>query len=738
MGLGEVLGFTKTATFNATVQVHELQHVPLLHARLRAKWKFNGATTLSAPDTPDDPPPSHHGFGKRFLHPRTALHHVPSPPPAPPAPQPADNGYPLLARSGSPGRWDSGDDDLPPSGFEGFRSPSRSPPLSPDVGRTPNPNRTPGPSSTSAFAFTSPFSANAETVYAHGRGGTTDTVGTEDALNAGSTRRRGGGDLNAVQSLPGLAASAAQAHRPEPKGSTTFIPLRQHTATFNREIICPVSIPLRSLPLSSSALSASHLSTSSSSASSSTAKFQLQPSPVRLSFKQEVLTEDGKREEEALGEVILDLSQFVGQKAEEAKPRRYLLQGCKSNAVLRVTVKMELVEGEASFIAPPLRSGQVSTSSSATKGVHGSQNCPMNRSTTSREFPSFSKSHPSTTSIPRLSTSTFSTSRTGSSNGRLARTNSVSSAGSSRSQSHSAASSREYLSQHLGMSRTASANTVNGARNGRQDGKKKKKRGWHPPCRAFIFSNLTSTSDKLTPSAIPSLSFNPSSGMHTTAPGERSAAEVIDSLFNRPLRTPSWVGFSAASRPPTPSVEQGGFGPPFTSGETLGEPFELDMGSGSAGAGREHGRMGKTNRKSGQPTLSVKTGGASLGGGGGSGDGEKRGKAWSIRSGIGKHKEKQREKKEEKRDKKEKEREREMRVERYAAVPVMEAPDLQVQPPTPQPALGNQGSFTFASRSATPWRSSTLPTRPSHPPPPLPPRPHHPPSNASYYPHSRS
>jgi hypothetical protein len=72
---------------------------------------------------------------------------------------------------------------------------------------------------------------------------------------------------------------------------------------------------------------------------------------MRLSVKQEVLLEDGKREEERLGEVILDLSQFVGQKKEDARPRRYLLQDCKSNAVLRITVKMELLEGEASFVA---------------------------------------------------------------------------------------------------------------------------------------------------------------------------------------------------------------------------------------------------------------------------------------------------------------------------------------------------------------------------------------------------
>lgn len=144
--------------------------------------------------------------------------------------------------------------------------------------------------------------------------------------------------------MPSMAGVAAHAggggpHRHEPKGSTTFVPLRQHVATFSREITCPVQVPLRSL------------SSTSLSTAPRGAKYHLQPSPMRLSVKQEVLLEDGKREEERLGEVVLDLSQFVGQKKEDARPRRYLLQDCKSNAVLRVTVKMELIEGEASFIA---------------------------------------------------------------------------------------------------------------------------------------------------------------------------------------------------------------------------------------------------------------------------------------------------------------------------------------------------------------------------------------------------
>ncbi|BGP15859.1 hypothetical protein JCM10213v2_003848 [Rhodosporidiobolus nylandii] len=673
MRLGEALGFSKTATFNATIQVHELLQVPLLHAKFRIKWKFKGATSHSlleaATDDPSSPlsllphSTSHHGhgFGKRFLHPRSALHHVTSgstngtlASPSPPSGESSSGlgggyGRERSFSPGSGGRWDSGDDGDDP----GFRSPSRSPPLSPDAGRTPNPNRTPAVGG-SGFAFTSPFSPSPETLYAHGRTATMDTAATGEDSTRGA--RRGGGDLSAMHSIHGLTqggAGGGGAHRPEPRGSTSFIPLRQHTATFNREITCPVSIPLRSLP-------------SSSSSRGAAARYELQPSPVRLSLKQEVLAgadEGGKREEVRLGEVVLDLSQFVGQKNEDVRPRRYLLQDCKSNAVLRVTVRMELIEGEANFVAPPLRSGQVSAHSSVAKGLASTQNSPFNRSTAS-----LNASKPP--AAARLSTSTFSTSRTGSSSG-LARADSVSSTGSSRSQSLASSQSKERERDKLGfgMTRTASAGTVNAARNGRGKEKRGKKKGWHPPSSALAFSTLSSPSPVLFPGSLPSsLSFNPSSG--TPVSTERSATELVDQIFNRPPRAPSWVGFSAASRPTTPTVEQDG--------------FELTPASGEGRKARE--------RKS-APARGL------------SADEREKpaGKAWSIRSGIERHQERKREKREAKADAA-----AGKKVERGissadVARMATEAPSVEVQPPTPQPSLQSSGSYTsYPSRPAPP------------------------------------
>lgn len=121
--------------------------------------------------------------------------------------------------------------------------------------------------------------------------------------------------------------------RAEAKGATNLVALRNYTATFRREIHCAVAIPLRPSP--------------------STSKYQLQPCPLRLAIRQEVIEDGGKKLEVKTGEVLLDLSQFVNQKGKEGAgvTRRYLLQDCKTNATLRVTVKMQWIAGETAFVA---------------------------------------------------------------------------------------------------------------------------------------------------------------------------------------------------------------------------------------------------------------------------------------------------------------------------------------------------------------------------------------------------
>lgn len=199
--------------------------------------------------------------------------------------------------------------------------------MSPADMRTPNPNRTPSGTHPSSFAFTSPFTGNSEQIYAPNQniiGQSSSHTSTPDDSPTAHGRRRGGGDLTY------MPPAAPPQSRAEPKGATSLLPLRNHTATFSREIHCPVSIPLRSL---------------------SGGRYQLQPSPVKLSIKQEVVGDDGKKEETKTGQVLLDLSQFVGNGKGEGSPRRYLLRECKTNATLKVTVKMEFVSGEAHFVA---------------------------------------------------------------------------------------------------------------------------------------------------------------------------------------------------------------------------------------------------------------------------------------------------------------------------------------------------------------------------------------------------
>jgi hypothetical protein len=118
-------------------------------------------------------------------------------------------------------------------------------------------------------------------------------------------------------------------HRLEPKGTTNFVPLRSHTATFERTIVCPVQISARQNPQNH--------------------RYLLQPSAFKISIKQDGIDHNGHDQpEEKIGEVNLDLSQFVGK---EVKSRRFLLANCKTNSILRITVKMEFLEGENHYVA---------------------------------------------------------------------------------------------------------------------------------------------------------------------------------------------------------------------------------------------------------------------------------------------------------------------------------------------------------------------------------------------------
>ncbi|GAA5981931.1 hypothetical protein JCM10908_004672 [Rhodotorula pacifica] len=527
MRFADALGLHKSATFNATITIHELTQVPLLNAKFRIKWKFKGATTSShaGADTPNDDASSNtserhnhhhlrgvgHGLASRWLHPKSALssstsvNGISSSSSTATASATPKGHHPTGQRhrspSGSGSRFDrssSDDDDSDPNLDPDPSSPplhSRNGPFSPnagnDPGRTPNPNRTPGPAFTNSFASGS-GDRNVEFLYSSA--GDQQQQGGERDPGGSSLRRRGMSEVSLGTGLtsPTGPPAAATASGPEPRGKTAVVALRCHTATFNREVTCPVSISLR--PLADSK------------------KYQLQPSPVRLSIRQQNMAEDHKVEEEKLGEVVLDLSQ------------------------------------------PTLKSGQISSNSSsglkALAALHGS---PANRSNVS-----LGKSSQATgTSASRLSTSASSQVASSNASTHMSRTNSVSSHLSAQSSARSTPSPERTRAKHPRSS--------------------KQKKGWHPP-----HSVLSSAA---TPMILGSCG-------SSHANDQRSAAEIIDALFNRP--------------PPRESRERHG----------LGEPFDYRPAL------------------SRNPSAQTETG-ASIGSGGGGGGGRfsRARKAWSIRSG---------------------------------------------------------------------------------------------------------
>ncbi|GAA5861887.1 hypothetical protein JCM3774_001340 [Rhodotorula dairenensis] len=576
--IADALGLHKSATFNATVTIHELTQVPLLNAKFRIKWKFKGATTSShsGAETPTDDAASNqsasggghhhlHGLASRWLHPRSALSSSTS-----------VNGISSASStsttkaggstaqqqrqrspSGSGSRFERSSSDSDQDDEIDFDSePPASPPtrnglLSPapnDPGRTPNPNRTPGPNFAGAFAPSSAGGSDARNVEASYSSDVSieqKSTERENAAGTSSARRRGMSEvsLGASPTSPSPTRSVSVAG-PEPRGKTAVVSLRSHTATFNREVSCPVSISLRS--------------------DADSKKYRLQPSPVRLSVRQQNMGEEHKLEEEKLGEVVLDLSQFVprhGRSADLAKPRRYLLQGCKSNAVLRVSVKMEWLDGAQDYVAPPLKSGHMSSTSSSTglKALTALHGAPANRSAVS-----LGKNPQSNGSTSRLSTGNHSQVASSNASTSLSRTNSISSNISSPSATRSTPSPER--------ARTRYPQT--------------KKNGWHPPHSA------------LTSAAVPMIL---GSCGTTQSNDQRSAPEIIDTLFNRPA---SPVNGRTSWRDPRPPAHEG----------RLGEAFEY--------------RPGPPSREMSAQTDT----GASTSGGGGGGRFSRARKAWSIRS----------------------------------------------------------------------------------------------------------
>lgn len=324
--LGVAVGVVKSSVFIAKVEVVELAQVPLVHAKFRVKWSFKHPTTTSHVDAAE--------HALEDLRPAVHL-------PASARLPNYDGGRAIGGPEGLHRTHDSADESSASATSNSNSSvrvsrefPVRpmSPPMSPALEvRTPNPGRTPTLGNQSYFTFPNAHPFGGEPPQSRNTSDSQASItgmhNSRDSVGSTEHSHRRGATVTALDALPHPHAARA-----EPKGTTALIPLRAHTAVFRREIQCPVAIPVKALPHSS--------------------RYQLQPSPLRLAVRQEVPSDSGKKEEAKTGEVILDLSQFVGHgRSSDATPRRYLLRDCKTNATLRVTVRLEWVGGERDFVA---------------------------------------------------------------------------------------------------------------------------------------------------------------------------------------------------------------------------------------------------------------------------------------------------------------------------------------------------------------------------------------------------
>lgn len=328
MGLAEKLGIGKSATFIAKVDIVQLQQVPLVTAKFRVKWKFKGSTKHHNHSSDEDDDSSLASSNTNTTSKKPTLL-APS------------GSRPRRTSSPAPDQLDA--DYEPGVSHESPNSPSTRQFTSYDSRTaTPNPNKTPNLTTTTGVFPPTPL---------HSFSFPTDSPDPQSSSKANANANAGEGGSGASYSHPGsptthhpheLPAPKHQdsSRRPtlspsrvEPKGATDLLTLRDHTVNFNREIRCPVVIPLRTQP--------------------GTSRYVLQPLPLRLAVRQEVLGDGGRKEEVKTGEVLLDLSQFVpsGRKGVAPGPKRFLLRQCNMNATLKVTVTMEWVDGERDFVA---------------------------------------------------------------------------------------------------------------------------------------------------------------------------------------------------------------------------------------------------------------------------------------------------------------------------------------------------------------------------------------------------
>lgn len=134
--------------------------------------------------------------------------------------------------------------------------------------------------------------------------------------------------LDAVPFLSGhFAVSCKLKHS---RSSTLFHPLKDHSVCWNHHLSTPIRLDLDRLT--------GHVS----------------PSPLKLSVIHR--PSDPHHHVHPLGALHLNLSAYVGQGPVQ---RRYLLRDSKTNATLKLTIQLDFVSGQTSYIPPPLPKAEI-------------------------------------------------------------------------------------------------------------------------------------------------------------------------------------------------------------------------------------------------------------------------------------------------------------------------------------------------------------------------------------------
>ncbi|KAJ7022616.1 N-terminal C2 in EEIG1 and EHBP1 proteins-domain-containing protein [Mycena alexandri] len=124
-------------------------------------------------------------------------------------------------------------------------------------------------------------------------------------------------------------------------GQTPWLPLREHAVTWDQSLSAVVQMSIER------------------------DTHTLLPHPFKLTVLQRVIANDPDAPHNPrLGVVDLDLAEYADSVPLSAAPkgivtRRYLLSDSKTNATLRLSIRVEPVGASTSFIAPPLPNGEI-------------------------------------------------------------------------------------------------------------------------------------------------------------------------------------------------------------------------------------------------------------------------------------------------------------------------------------------------------------------------------------------